>query len=1562
LNRKLGFFLFFIGLLVVSLFVGSETKSASIEKDDFSVSSGGNGLSVYYFGGKGCPHCAKVEPFLAEMEHKYPIQLHKYDVYSNRSCLPLFEEYSSRYGIPLEERGIPTVFVSGTHFVGDSSILDGFEEAVKKALRESASFVQDLELKGPESSDQKDLSVVSNLPFVTVTVAALVDAISPCSIAILVFLIGARVLVADRRKRALKVGLSFCLSVFIAYFLFGLGLFTVVQFSGFSGIFGLLVGLVAVLAGIFYLKDAFWYGRGGFVMEVPRSLKPLLMKMLKGVTSPFGAFVMGFVVVCFELPCTGGPYLFILGQLANSATRLQAVPFLLYYNFIFVLPLIAISLLLYSNLFSIAKVREWNEKNRRLLRLVGGFAIIALGFSAIPVSPMLQLIQLFLLCFKVVGPPVLVTMFFHLVVSVTKATNLKSRLPRLLKGAIMLLSLLVATVFIVQTPVVRAFENIPPVANAGPDQTVLLGERVTFDGSGSHDPDGTIVSYEWDFGDPFDPTLGTGVNPTYTYSRSDVYVVTLTVTDDGGEESSDTMTVVVEDKIIMLELHYDSGSLSLLDVYKKHGFAPDMRIQPEMGHKAEVVSKSEKILYTSTFGVPHVLQHDYPDGDVLAGGSIELNETDFTLIIPYFENAAWVNLYYPDGTLALSVNVEGIPEKGGSNCRTLVNNGLSSLLFDIVFVGHNYPPAQLSQFQTDVNRHQSTLLSIPPFSNYSRSINIHWVNESRNLGCQYGAPPLQRLIGCNGTAVLNLASQCPADEVIVLFNSNTYGGGGYRNPIGLSSYAVAYSGIDWSQPNPQLWSGDRVTVHEFGHSFGSLHDEYNGTATNSAAPDGPNCDLQPCTRWASLNLSISCNQGCEYSNWYRGDDGPGDLMLTLTRLYFGPVCRNALNGLLSIYPRSSCNSRTPCQCGDVLVQSRTLNSSDFNRGLCLGTGLEIGAPGITLDCNGIPITGSLSLSGKGILNTFDNVTIKNCKVSRFANGIHVLGALNNTILNNTVSSFIIVPSSTGIWIETSTSNNVTNNTVSSYTWGIGLDMNSNNNLIKNNTVSSCQFGMEIHRSSGNTIKNNRANSNTRHGIYLTNGSRNNTLIGNTADSNNQDGLYIFDAASTNNTINYNRFCYNNQLRIPLYFDIFDADFNSPGLNNTCDTTSNWFDQAGIAGCTYRCPIIPYDDMYITQNTTLAPGFYNVIDNQATGQKGAILMNTNNVFLDCNGSTINGTGIGIKIFNANNVVLKNCKITGYWEGVRLTNATNSIITNNSITSNSQGITYVDYPSHGNLITNNNVSNNLWQGIGIGGFSNFNNITNNVINGNNRFGVFLGGTNNTFVDSNTICYNNLQDLNLTSYSVGNFGGNNTCYRSDGWNDTGTTGCTYCCPARTLTFSNASLGVNVTVQSAAPISINIANTTDPNFAIGGTNGTIGIFANITADASFDWVYIQIYYNESALSVNETTLRMHYWNSTLGNWTVISNSGVNTVANYVWANVTHLTVFTGIGERARIVGDVNGDGIVDVFDLIKVAIAFGSKPSDPNWNPNADLNNDNLIDVFDLIKVAIHFGEKAP
>jgi len=76
---------------------------------------------------------------------------------------------------------------------------------------------------------------------------------------------------------------------------------------------------------------------------------------------------------------------------------------------------------------------------------------------------------------------------------------------------------------------VEAAGDLPPVCDAGGPYGGDAGVPVQFDGTGSFDSDGTIVSYQWDFGDG---TSGTGLNPTHIYAEDGVYVVTLCVTDD----------------------------------------------------------------------------------------------------------------------------------------------------------------------------------------------------------------------------------------------------------------------------------------------------------------------------------------------------------------------------------------------------------------------------------------------------------------------------------------------------------------------------------------------------------------------------------------------------------------------------------------------------------------------------------------------------------------------------------------------------------------------------------------------------------------------------------------------------------------------------------------------------------------------------------------------------------------------------------------------------------------------------------------------------------------------
>ncbi len=96
---------------------------------------------------------------------------------------------------------------------------------------------------------------------------------------------------------------------------------------------------------------------------------------------------------------------------------------------------------------------------------------------------------------------------------------------------------------VTDTFIVEVTDNDPPVAEAGPDQTVDEDTEVSFDGTSSSDNIG-IVSYEWDFGD------GSGevsaANPTHTYANPGTYTVTLNATDGAGNSSSDTLIVTVQ--------------------------------------------------------------------------------------------------------------------------------------------------------------------------------------------------------------------------------------------------------------------------------------------------------------------------------------------------------------------------------------------------------------------------------------------------------------------------------------------------------------------------------------------------------------------------------------------------------------------------------------------------------------------------------------------------------------------------------------------------------------------------------------------------------------------------------------------------------------------------------------------------------------------------------------------------------------------------------------------------------------------------------------------------------
>ena len=89
-------------------------------------------------------------------------------------------------------------------------------------------------------------------------------------------------------------------------------------------------------------------------------------------------FMLGVLVGICEFPCTGGPYLAVLGLLHDSSTYLTGLGYLVLYNLMFVLPLVVI-LAIASDKALLGKVQEWKKAESKDMRFWGGIAMVVLG-------------------------------------------------------------------------------------------------------------------------------------------------------------------------------------------------------------------------------------------------------------------------------------------------------------------------------------------------------------------------------------------------------------------------------------------------------------------------------------------------------------------------------------------------------------------------------------------------------------------------------------------------------------------------------------------------------------------------------------------------------------------------------------------------------------------------------------------------------------------------------------------------------------------------------------------------------------------------------------------------------------------------------------------------------------------------------------------------------------------------------------------------------------------------------------------------------------------------------
>ena len=347
------FFICFLGLLPYFSYAEQDTAQDKI----------------IFFWGQGCPHCAKVEGYIQKNQLDKLFNIERKEIYFNQKNREEFLATCQEHNIPTNKSGVPLALIDGQCLIGDKPIIEALaakQQETKPPLQNTEQITGQIKQK---NSHKLTLPLIIS--------AAAVDAINPCAFAVLIILM-TTILSSGQRKRALAAGFCFAAAIYISYLLMGLGIYRALATAKFSGWFMKTVGSLAILLGLLNIKDYFWYGGGGFIMEVPMGWRPKMKALIRSVTSPAGALAIGFLVSLFLLPCTSGPYIVILGMLSQKETFLSALTWLLLYNFIFVLPMIVISLAVYGGL-NPEKAEEARQKRLRLLHLIAGLLMLGMG-------------------------------------------------------------------------------------------------------------------------------------------------------------------------------------------------------------------------------------------------------------------------------------------------------------------------------------------------------------------------------------------------------------------------------------------------------------------------------------------------------------------------------------------------------------------------------------------------------------------------------------------------------------------------------------------------------------------------------------------------------------------------------------------------------------------------------------------------------------------------------------------------------------------------------------------------------------------------------------------------------------------------------------------------------------------------------------------------------------------------------------------------------------------------------------------------------------------------------
>jgi len=218
----------------------------------------------------------------------------------------------------------------------------------------------------------------------TVLVAGVIDGINPCAFTVLLLFITALTGTLQAgdgnvnriRARILGLGGVYIASIFFTYLALGVGVLASLDFFTRQHVPARAGALLAILFGLWMIKDYFLPGLG-WRLQAPARVGAIARDMARKATLP--ALIAGGILIGLcTVPCSGAVYLGVLSLLALQPTALQGYAYLLLYNVVFILPLVVI-LIAAAARPTLNRLAHWNLHHKEWVRLVLGGGVVVMG-------------------------------------------------------------------------------------------------------------------------------------------------------------------------------------------------------------------------------------------------------------------------------------------------------------------------------------------------------------------------------------------------------------------------------------------------------------------------------------------------------------------------------------------------------------------------------------------------------------------------------------------------------------------------------------------------------------------------------------------------------------------------------------------------------------------------------------------------------------------------------------------------------------------------------------------------------------------------------------------------------------------------------------------------------------------------------------------------------------------------------------------------------------------------------------------------------------------------------